>query len=70
MKSISEAGQEAARYERAMSWLCERTDASPAEIRHVFSQELARLEPGARIRSYLAVLTMSRVRATLRRKAA
>ena len=70
MKSIFEPDREAARYEGAMSSLCEQTGAPPAEVRRMFAQELSRLEPGARVRSYLAVLTASKVRATLRRKAA
>jgi hypothetical protein len=70
MKSLSEAGQEAARHERAMSSLCDRTGAPPAEVRRMFTQEFSRLELGAKVRSYLAVLTASNVRAMLRRKAA
>jgi Protein of unknown function (DUF3562) len=70
MKSLFEAGQEAARHERAMNSLCDRTGASPAEVRRLFSQEFSRLELGAKVRSYLAVLTASNVRAMLRRKAA
>jgi len=69
MKSIAEA-REAAGCERAMSALCERSGAPPAEVRRMFAQEFSRLELGARVRSYLAVLTTSNVRATLRRKAA
>jgi hypothetical protein len=68
MQSPFEAGQEAARHERAMSSLCDRTDAPPAEVRRMFTQEFSRLELGARVRLYLAVLTASNVRAMLRRK--
>ena len=70
MKSLFEAGQEAASHERAMNSLCDRTGASPAEVRRLFAQEFSRLELGAKVRSYLAVLTASNVRAMLRRKAA
>ncbi|HUI61572.1 MAG TPA: DUF3562 domain-containing protein [Steroidobacteraceae bacterium] len=70
MQSLLEAGQEAARHERAMSSLCDRTGAPPAEVRRLFTQEFSRLELGARVRSYLAVLTASNVRAMLRRRAA
>lgn len=68
MKSPFEAAQEAARHERAMGSLCDRTGAPLAEVQRLFAQEFSRLEPGARVRSYLAVLTASNVRAMLRRK--
>jgi Protein of unknown function (DUF3562) len=68
MQSLFEAGQEAARHERAMSSLCDRTGAPPAEVRRMFTQEFSRLELGARVRVYLAVLTASNVRGMLRRK--
>ena len=68
MKSLFEAGQEAARHERAMSSLCDRTGAPPTEVRRLFAQEFSRLELGAKVRSYLPVLTASNVRAMLRRK--
>jgi Protein of unknown function (DUF3562) len=69
MQSLFETGQEAARHERAMSSLCDRTGAPHAEVRRMFTQEFSRLELGARVRLYLAVLTASNVRAMLRRKA-
>jgi len=68
MKPLFEAGQEAVRHERAMSSLCDRTGAPLAEVQRLFAQEFSRLELGARVRSYLAVLTTSNVRAMLRRK--
>jgi hypothetical protein len=68
MQSLSEAGREAARHERAMSSVCDRTGAPPAEVRRMFTQEFSRLELGARVRSYLALLTASNVRAMLRRR--
>jgi hypothetical protein len=49
-----------------MSSLCERTGAPLAEVRSLFVQEFARLELGAKVRSYLAVLTASNVLAMLR----
>jgi hypothetical protein len=67
MKSLFEAGQEAARHERAMGALCDRTAAPPVEVRRLFAQEFSRLERGAKVGSYLAVLTASNVRAMLRR---
>ena len=68
MKSLFEAGQDAARHGRAIGSLCDRTGAPLAEVQRLFAQEFSRLEPGARVRSYLAVLTASNVRAILRRK--
>ncbi len=53
-----------------MSSLCDRTGAPLAEVRSLFAQEFSRLELGAKVRSYLAVLTASNVRAMLRRKSA
>jgi len=70
MSSLFEPGKEAVRYERAMSSLCDRSGAPPAEVRSLFAQEFSRLELGAKVRSYLAVLAASNVRAMLRRKAA
>lgn len=70
MSSLFEAGKEAIRHERAMSSLCDRTGAPLAEVRSLFAQEFSRLELGAKVRSYLAVLTASNVRAMLRRKSA
>ena len=68
MRAIFESDKEAVRRERAMSSLCERTGAPLAEVRSLFAQEFSRLELGAKVRSYLAVLTASNVRAMLRRK--
>jgi ribosomal protein L34E len=53
-----------------MSSLCDRTGAPLAEVRSLFAQEFSRLELGAKVRSYLTVLTASNVRALLRRKVA
>jgi hypothetical protein len=52
--------------ERAIRSLSGRTGVSPGAIRTLFSQELARLELGAKVRSYLPALTASNVRALLR----
>lgn len=62
MNSLFEPGNEAVRHERAMASLCDRTGAPLAEVRSLFTQEFFRLEPGARVRPYLAVLTASNVR--------
>jgi hypothetical protein len=68
MSSIFERGNEAVRNERAISSLSDGTGASLARVRHLFAQELARLELSAKTRSYLSVLATSNVRALLRRK--
>ena len=51
-----------------MSSLCDRTGARLAEVRSLFAQDFSKLELGAKVRSYLAVLTTSNVRAMSRRK--
>jgi ribosomal protein L34E len=68
MSSLFEAGKDALRHERAVSLLCDRTGAPLVEVRRLFAQEFSRLELGAKVRSYLGVLTASNVRAMLRRK--
>jgi hypothetical protein len=68
MSSLFEADKASVRHERAMSSLSDRTGAPLAEVRRLFAQEFSRLELGAKVRSYLAVLTASSVRALLRRK--
>jgi hypothetical protein len=65
-----ERGKEAVRHERAISSLRDRTGAPLAEVRSLFTKEFSRLELGAKVRSYLAVLTTSNVLAMLRRTAA
>ncbi len=52
--------------ERAIRSLSGSTGASLAEVRTLFSQELARLQLGAKVRSYLPALTTANVRALLR----
>jgi hypothetical protein len=49
--------------------LSDRSGASLAQVRTLFSDELARLKMGAKVGSYLGVLTASNVRGMLRRKA-
>jgi hypothetical protein len=56
------------RHERAMISLCDRTGVPLAEVPSLFAQEFSRLELGAKVLRYLAVLTASKVRAMLRRK--
>lgn len=63
-----EPDQEAASHERAIGWLRDRTGAPLAEVQRQFAREFARLELGARVRSYLSVLTVANVRATVRCK--
>lgn len=70
MNSLFEPEKEAVRHERAISSLRNRSGAPLAEVRALFAQEFARLELGARVHSYLSILTTSKVRAMLRRKGA
>jgi Protein of unknown function (DUF3562) len=70
MSSLLERGKEAVRHERAINSLRDRTGAPLMEVRRLFAQEFSRLELGAKVRSYLSVLTASNVRARLRRKSA
>jgi hypothetical protein len=69
MNALLESGTEAVRHEGAISSLRDRTGAPLAEVRSLFTQEFSRLALGAKVRSYLAVLTTSNVRAMLRRTA-
>jgi ribosomal protein L34E len=68
MSPLFEPDKEVVRHERAVTSLCDRTGAPLAEVRSLFAQEQSRLELSAKVRSYLAVLTASNVRAMLRRK--
>jgi len=68
MSSLSERGRETARNERVIGSVRDRTGAPLAVVRSLFAQEFSRLELGAKVRSYLAVLTASNVRAILRQK--
>jgi hypothetical protein len=65
-----ERDKEAVRHERAIRSLHDRTGAPLPEVRRLFAHEFSRLELGAKVRSYLSVLTVSNVRAMLRRKGA
>jgi hypothetical protein len=56
-------------HEREVQALSDRSGAPPTEVRALFAAEFARLKIGARVGSYLAVLTESNVRGMLRRKA-
>src|ERR1700751_2647310 len=68
VSSLFDRSKEALRHERAIDSLRERRGAPLAEVRSLFAQEFSRLELGAKVRSYLAVLAASKVRAMLRRK--
>jgi hypothetical protein len=57
-------------HEREIRFLSDRVGATETEVRTLFVSEFARLEMGARVSSYLTVLTTSSVRGMLRRKAA
>ena len=70
MSALSERDNEAVRHERAIRSLRDRTGAPLPEVRRLFAEEFSRLELGAKVRSYLSVLTVSNVRAMLRRRGA
>ena len=55
--------------EREIRSLSDRSGVSPAHVRTLFRHERARLGMGAKVHSYLAVLTASNVRAMLQRAA-
>ena len=57
------------RHEREIRSLSDRSGAPVAQVRTLFSDEFARLKMGAKVGSYLGVLTASNVRGMLRRKA-
>jgi hypothetical protein len=56
-------------HEREIQSLSDRCGASPAEVQALFVPEFARLKMGARVGTYLAVLTESNVRGMLQRQA-
>ena len=56
-------------HEREIRSLSGSSGASLAEVRALFVPEFTRLEMGAKVGSYLTVLTESNVRGMLRRKA-
>jgi hypothetical protein len=68
MSPFSEPCKETVRHERAMSSLSDRTGAPLADVRNLFAQEFTRLELGAKVRSYLTILTAANVRTMLGRK--
>jgi hypothetical protein len=68
VSSHLENGKEAARHERAISALTQRTGVPLAEVRALFTEEFARLARDATVRSYLVTRTASNVLAALRGK--
>jgi hypothetical protein len=70
MHSLLDPGKEAASHERAIGSLRDRAGALLVEFRRLFAPELSRLELRAKVRPYLSVVTVSNVRAILRRKGA
>lgn len=68
MSSLSRRDDDVARHERAISSLSDRAGVPPGNVRVLLAQELARLEPGARVHSYLQVLAASNVRKILGRR--
>jgi hypothetical protein len=55
-------------HEREIRSLSDGSGAPPTEVRALFVAEFARLKIGAKVGSYLSVLTQSNVRGMLRRK--
>ena len=68
MSSLFESDKEAVRHESVIDSLRKRTGAPLAEVRSLFAQEFSRLKLGAKVTSYLSILTASNVRTMLRRK--
>jgi hypothetical protein len=56
--------------EREIIVLSDRNGVSETDVRTLFAAEFARLKMGAKVSSYLTVLTTSSVRGMLQRKAA
>lgn len=69
MNALPETRYDPAPHGRAIQSLCDRTGAAPALVRDLFGCEFSRLEMGAKVGAYLAVLTESNVRAMLQRRA-
>ena len=61
-------GKEAARHERAVSALTQRTGVPHAEVRALFAEEFARLARDATVRKYLVTRTTSNVLGALRER--
>ncbi len=68
MKTLSEPRRPQSD-EREIRALSDQSGAPLAHVRDLFGRELARLQMGAKVGSYLGVLTASSVRGMLRRKA-
>lgn len=69
MISVQTHSIEAARHERAISTIAEAGNASLEKIRGLFAKEFARLEKGAKVRTYLHALAVANVRAQVREEA-
>ena len=68
MNILHQKSPETAPHEREIRSLSTRTAVPPDEVRALFAHEFARLGMGAKVGTYLTVLTTSNVRAMLRRK--
>lgn len=66
---MNQSETETAKRERAIVALAQSTAHPVEEVRSVFSEEFARLEATAKVRTHLHALTASNVRAILRRNA-
>jgi len=69
MISVQTHSLEAARHERAISAIADAGNASLEKIRSLFAAEFARLEKGAKVRTYLHALAVANVRAHVREAA-
>ena len=69
MNAASHDDGDGARSERAIRTLTNASGASPEEVRDLFTIEFSRLERAAKIRTYLHVLAMAKVRTMLSRTA-
>ncbi len=63
MNCVRTHSTEAARHERAISAIAEAGNASLEKIRGLYAEEFARLEKGAKVRTYLHALAVANVRA-------
>ena len=68
-RAFIEPSNEPGAHEREIKFLSDKTGATRTEVRALFAAEFARLKIGAKVASYLGVLTESNVRGMLRRNA-
>lgn len=69
MNSVPTHCTEAARRDRAISTIAKAGKASLEKIRGLYAEEFARLEKGAKVRTYLHTLAVANVRTKVREAA-